>query len=217
MLYTDLVSHSTQDEFSHIAPYRIFSFDIECCAEEGGFPEPEKDALPRDKNTMAIAVTSPTLLQINCTAPLLSSIASAVESFVQCRHSRHRRGDGCFVGVKNGTGLEMTYCIESDGGVNHTLMSASERARQAMQWDELLFEDMVEVEVESTLRYMEVLRHLGRDVPELSRSLCHIIASGMFNGIFEIVVHDMPRDQAMRDVDQLRDFYTAGWLKVMGQ
>ena len=52
--------------------------------------------------------------------------------------------------------------------------------------------NMVEVEVESTLRYMEVLRHLGRDVPELSRSLCHIIASGMFSGLFEIVVHDMP-------------------------
>ena len=63
---------------------------------------------------------------------------------------------------------------------------------------------------------MEVLRRLGRDIPELSQSLCHIIASGMFNGIFEIVVHDMPRDQAMRDVDQLRDFYTAGWLKLMG-
>ena len=76
--------------------------------------------------------------------------------------------------------------------------------------------NMVEVEVEYTLRYMEVLRRLGRRVPTLSRSLCHIIASGMFNGIFEIVVHDMPRDQAMRDVDQLRDFYTAGWLKLMG-
>ena len=76
--------------------------------------------------------------------------------------------------------------------------------------------NMVEVEVESTLRYMEVLRHLGRDVPELSRSLCHIIASGMFSGLFEIVVHDMPREQALRDVDHLRDFYTAGWLKLMG-
>lgn len=76
--------------------------------------------------------------------------------------------------------------------------------------------NMVEVEVESTLRYMGVLRRMGRDIPQMSRSLCHIIASGMFNGIFEIVVHDMPRDQAMRDVDQLRDFYTAGWLKLMG-
>ena len=53
---------------------------------------------------------------------------------------------------------------------------------------------------------MEVLRHLGRDVPELSRSLCHIIASGMFSGLFEIVVHDMPREQAQRDVEQFRQF-----------
>ena len=43
-----------------------------------------------------------------------------------------------------------------------------------------------------------------------------ILYCGMFNGIFEIVVHDMPRDQAMRDVDQLRAFYTAGWSKLMG-
>ena len=76
--------------------------------------------------------------------------------------------------------------------------------------------NMVEVEVEYTLQYMEVLRRLGKDIPELDKPLCHIIASGMFNGIFEIVVHDMPREQALRDVDQLRDFYTAGWLKLMG-
>ena len=75
--------------------------------------------------------------------------------------------------------------------------------------------NMVEVEVEYTLRYMEVLRRLGQNVPELSRSLCHIIASGMFNGMFEIVVHDMPREQAMRDVDQFRAFYASGWLALM--
>lgn len=77
--------------------------------------------------------------------------------------------------------------------------------------------NMVEVEVESTLRYTEVLRRLGRNVPEISPSLCHIIASGMFNGLFEIVIHDMPRDQALRDVEQFRDFYTGGWLKLMGE
>ena len=76
--------------------------------------------------------------------------------------------------------------------------------------------NMVEVEVEYTLRYMDVLRRLGREVPELSQSLCHIIASGMFNGIFEIVVHDMPKEQALRDVEQFRTFYTGGWLKLMG-
>ena len=76
--------------------------------------------------------------------------------------------------------------------------------------------NMVEVEVESTLRYMDVLRGLGQDVPELSESLCHIIASGMFSGLFEIVVHDMPKEQALRDVEQFRKFYTGGWLQLMG-
>lgn len=74
---------------------------------------------------------------------------------------------------------------------------------------------MVEVEVESTLQYIRVLRRLGQDVPEVDRQLCHIIASGMFSGIFEVVIHDMPYDQALRYVNQLRDFYTAGWLKLM--
>ena len=77
--------------------------------------------------------------------------------------------------------------------------------------------NMVEVEVEYTLKYMEVLRRLGKEIPQLDQSLCHIIASGMFNGLFEIVIHDMPREQAHRDVTQFRAFYTAGWLELMGQ
>ena len=77
--------------------------------------------------------------------------------------------------------------------------------------------NMVVVEVEYTMKYMEVLRRLGQDIPELDEQMCHIIASGMFNGVFEIVVHDMPKNKALRYVDQLRDFYTAGWLKLMGQ
>lgn len=76
--------------------------------------------------------------------------------------------------------------------------------------------DMVEIEVESTCQYVEVLKRLGHGVPELDPTLCHIIASGMFGAIFEVVVHDMPREAAMRYVTQLRDFYTAGWLHLMG-
>ena len=77
--------------------------------------------------------------------------------------------------------------------------------------------NMVEQEVVYTLRYMEVLRRLGRPIPEVDRSLCHIIASGMFNGLFEIVIHNMPYEQAKRNVEQLRAFNTAGWMELMGQ
>ena len=75
--------------------------------------------------------------------------------------------------------------------------------------------NMVEIEVDATLHYMEVLRRLGRQVPELDRALCHIAASGMMNSIFEVVIHDMSREKALSYVDRLREFYTAGWKKWM--
>ena len=77
--------------------------------------------------------------------------------------------------------------------------------------------NMVEVEVEYTFRYIEVLRSLGNDVPELGKELCHMIASGMFDGMFEVLRHDMPKDRAKAFISQLREFYTAGWMKIMGQ
>lgn len=82
---------------------------------------------------------------------------------------------------------------------------------------EHFIDQMVEVEVEATFRYMEVLRSLGQSVPEVSQELCHMIVSGMFNGIFEVLRHDMPKEQAKRFVTQLLEFHTTGWAKIMGQ
>ena len=82
---------------------------------------------------------------------------------------------------------------------------------------ESFIHNMVEVEVDYTFRYMDVLKSLGHDVPELDRELCHMIASGMFDGIFEVLRHDMPKDRAKRFIAQLQEFYTAGWTKIMGQ
>lgn len=75
---------------------------------------------------------------------------------------------------------------------------------------------MVEVEVESTYAFIETLRRLGREVPDIDRQLCHIVGSGMFGGVFEIVVHDMPKEKAISYVRSLRKFYEAGWRELMG-
>lgn len=75
---------------------------------------------------------------------------------------------------------------------------------------------MVEVEVESTYKFIDTLRRLGNEVPQIDRQLCHIVSSGMFGGVFEIVVHDMPKDKAKNYVATLKEFYMAGWSKIMG-
>ena len=77
--------------------------------------------------------------------------------------------------------------------------------------------NMAEVEVEYTFRYIDVLRSLGNNVPELDKNLCHMITSGMFDGMFEVLRHDMPKDKAKQFIAQIQEFHMAGWAKIMGQ
>lgn len=75
--------------------------------------------------------------------------------------------------------------------------------------------EMVEIEVEATYRFMNVLRDIGRRVNNIDPALVHILASGMFSAYFEMIIHDMPKKQAKSYVKELRAFYTAGWKSVM--
>lgn len=76
--------------------------------------------------------------------------------------------------------------------------------------------DMVEVEVEATYRFIDVLKKLGYEVPDIDRQLCHILSSAMFSGTFEVIVHDMPKERAKSYYNSLREFYTAGWRHLLG-
>lgn len=81
---------------------------------------------------------------------------------------------------------------------------------------ENLIHEMVEIEVRATHDFISVLRELGMDVKELDPQLEHILVSGMFTGFFEMVVHDMQKEQALSYVKDLRTFYMAGWKEIMG-
>lgn len=76
--------------------------------------------------------------------------------------------------------------------------------------------ELVELEVESTDRFIETMRCAGRPMPELDRDLCHMIASGLLSGMFEMVIHDMDQAKARARVRQLREFYTGGWERLFG-
>ncbi|MDO4280702.1 MAG: helix-turn-helix domain-containing protein [Peptococcaceae bacterium] len=80
-----------------------------------------------------------------------------------------------------------------------------------------LLEEMVDIEVQSTEDYMQVLAHLGRPAPTIDPQLEHMLTTGMINMFFEIIRHELPLAQAEHYYCEMRDFYTAGWLKIMGQ
>lgn len=78
-------------------------------------------------------------------------------------------------------------------------------------------DEMVEIEVAATHAYQEVLQELGRPSPKIDPTLEHILITGMFHTFFELVIHKMPLKDAENYVKEMRAFYTAGWMKIMGQ
>lgn len=53
--------------------------------------------------------------------------------------------------------------------------------------------NMVEIEVEETYQFIDALRSQGKHVPNIEKAVCHMIVSGMFSGIFELIEHDMKK------------------------
>ncbi|CAN6476022.1 unnamed protein product [Victoria cruziana] len=53
-LYSELISHAPEGEFSKMAPFRILSFDIECAGRKGLFPEPTHDPVIQVANLVTL-------------------------------------------------------------------------------------------------------------------------------------------------------------------
>ena len=80
-----------------------------------------------------------------------------------------------------------------------------------------MIDEMVEIELESTHAYKQVLKKIGRPSPDIDPRLEHILITGMFHTFFELIIHEMPYPDAENYVKEMRQFYTAGWMKIMGQ
>ena len=78
-----------------------------------------------------------------------------------------------------------------------------------------LIDEMVEIEVAS-LKPPDRHESLPPS-PHIDPSLEHILITGMFHTFFELIIHEMPLKDAENYVREMRAFYTAGWMKIMGQ
>ncbi len=77
-----------------------------------------------------------------------------------------------------------------------------------------MIHNLVDREMRSSEQYAEEMRRAGVDIPDISDSLCHMIYSGFFSAIFQIIEHDMNRETAIENVGKLKKFYTGGWERI---
>lgn len=75
---------------------------------------------------------------------------------------------------------------------------------------------LAQIEDQSGRLLIERMTQAGFQLPDIDDELIHIMSTALFNGMFETVRHDMPREKAKRYMNSLRDFYSAGWFKLLG-
>ena len=81
---------------------------------------------------------------------------------------------------------------------------------------EYFIDKMIDIETENTDRFIRVLNEAGYQTNEIRADLSHMLASALFNGTFEVVAHDFPKEDAKVYLKQLQDFFNAGWDRLLG-
>lgn len=81
---------------------------------------------------------------------------------------------------------------------------------------EHFIDKLIEVETENTVRFIDELNAAGLKVNDVRADLSHMLATALFNGMFEVVAHDLTKEEARTFVKQLQYFFNAGWDKILG-
>ena len=80
---------------------------------------------------------------------------------------------------------------------------------------ELFIHNMVEREMKSSRKYIEKMKEAGVKIPVVEESLMHMIYTGFFSSILQIIEHDIDKETAKKNVNQLREFQTGGWERLL--
>ena len=79
---------------------------------------------------------------------------------------------------------------------------------------ETFIHNMVDREMRSSLEYVKKMKEDGIQIPIVGESLMHMIYTGFFSSIFQIIEHDIDKETAKRNVHKLREFNTGGWERL---
>lgn len=141
-------------------------------------------------------------------AALMQMFMSAQEAFASLPEEEQPKHMG--VESKQGIGQMLNYIYDHYDEVKLLICKSEGTAY------ENFIHNMVEIEVAQTIAFTEVLKSTGRSVPQIDRPVCHMIASGMLTGIFELIVHDTSKEDAFNYINQFEEFFIAGWSKILG-
>ena len=81
---------------------------------------------------------------------------------------------------------------------------------------ESFLHDLSEAEEKITLDMMSLLREQGMPIREVDPEEFHLLVTANIDAVFQAVIHDFSREQAMHYADTLDAFFARGWQALFG-
>ncbi len=75
--------------------------------------------------------------------------------------------------------------------------------------------DIAEIDVAYTIKFIETTGNTAITSGRVGTNLIHILSSACYSGLFEIVIHDMTKEEAYTYAHQLWRFFMCGWRDIL--
>ncbi len=77
-------------------------------------------------------------------------------------------------------------------------------------------ETLIEIEENATVEYFKILKDRGVSINDIPRKEIHLLVTCSINAMFETVIHDFDRDEALSYCKNMDKFFKGGWKNLMG-
>lgn len=81
---------------------------------------------------------------------------------------------------------------------------------------ENFIDQVVEIEEKETLEVLGILKEKGYCCQDVSPQVVHMLISAHCYALFEVVRHDLTKSDAVKQVNQINEFFICGWNKIFG-
>ena len=81
---------------------------------------------------------------------------------------------------------------------------------------EMMLNRLVDLEVEYTYKFLISTENEASKTGKLTPMLVHMLSNAYYSGLFEVVRHEMAKEEAFAYVYQLRRFFVHGWADLLG-
>ena len=76
---------------------------------------------------------------------------------------------------------------------------------------------IVDIDVKCTINHIQKIQNDAIVSGRLTTDFTHMLSVAFYSGFFEIIIHDMKKQEAKEHIDRLKKFYIAGWETIFNE